>query len=132
MTTLEHCKEITESYIALESKAFTTIKNLVEERGGRIEFDWENSDAPSICSMQFRDDVADCYVKALEVEGDTLYADLHAYYLGEDLDGTDILNSEAVEWCSLLDGILPYLFDEKIFTKEEKISFFEKNGIVYK
>lgn len=114
MTTLEHCKEITESYIALESKAFTAIKNLVEERGGRIEFDWENSDAPSICSMQFRDDVADCYVKALEVEGDTLYADLHAYYLGEDLDGTDILNSEAVEWCSLLDAILPYLFDEKI------------------
>lgn len=113
MTTLEHCKKITESYTALESKAFTAIKDIVEERGGRIEFDWENSDAPSICSMQFRDDVADCYVKALEVENDTLYADLHAYYLGEDLDGTDLLNNEYVEWCSLLDGILPYVFDEK-------------------
>lgn len=108
MTTLNHCKEITENYAALESKAFAAIKDIVEERGGRLEFDWENSDAPSICSMQFKDDLADCYVKALEVENDTLYADLHAYYLGEDINGTNLSN-ENVCWCSMLTDILPYL-----------------------
>jgi hypothetical protein len=113
MKTKEEYKKFIKDGYEVERKARLEICKLLNEHGP-IEFDWENSDAPSICSMQFRDDVADCYVKALEVEGDTLYADLHAYYLGEDLDGTDILNSEAVEWCSLLDAIRPYLFDEKI------------------
>lgn len=109
MTTINSCKEITANFDSLESKALATIKALVDERGGRIEFDWENSDAPSIDSMQFSDDVADSYIKALHTDGTMLYADLHAYYLGEDMDDVNIINDENVCWCSLLNDLLPYL-----------------------
>lgn len=109
MTTLNHCKEITTNFENLESKALATIKALVDDRGGRIEFDWENGNAPSIDSMLFTDDVADSYIKALHTDGEMLYADLHAYYLGEDLDDVNIINNENVCWCSLLNDLLPYL-----------------------
>lgn len=110
MTTLKSCKEITTNFDNLESKALATIKALVNERGGRIEFDWENSDAPSIDSMLFTDDVADSYIKALHTDGEMLYADLHAYYLSvDDIDDVDIVSDESVCWCSLLNDLLPYL-----------------------
>lgn len=110
MTTLKSCKEITTTFDNLESKALATIKALVDERGGRIEFDWENCDAPAIDSMLFTDDVADSYIKALHTDGEMLYADLHAYYLStDDIDNVDIVSDESVCWCSLLNDLLPYL-----------------------
>lgn len=109
MITINSCKEITTNFENLESKALATIKALVDDRGGRIEFDWENGDAPSIDSMQFICDVADSYIKALHTDGEMLYADLHAYYLKEDLDDVNIINNENICWCSLLNDLLPYL-----------------------
>lgn len=109
MTTLETCKKISTEHENLESKALATIKALVNERGGRIEFDWENDDAPSIDSKSFKGDVADCYIKALYMEDETLHADLHAYYLGDDNSGVNLVDDESICWCSLLGDLIPYL-----------------------
>ena len=41
-----------------------------EEHG--IVFDWENGNAPSICSLQFSDDVADSYITKIWYDKRTL------------------------------------------------------------
>jgi len=101
---LKECGKLGKKMAALKRDSLSLIKKIVGAYG-RIEFDWENGDAPSIVSMQFGEDVADCHVKALYMDGDTLYADLHAYYLDDDMDGVDLANDEIVDWCSLLQEI---------------------------
>lgn len=108
---LKECRKIDKKMAALKRDSLSLIKQIVDAYG-RIEFDWENGDAPSIVSMQFGEDVADCHVKALYMDGDTLYADLHAYYLDDDMDGVDLANDEIVDWCSLLQEIYS-AFDKK-------------------
>lgn len=109
MVTQKHCDKILERFVKLEKESLSTIKSIVDERGGRVTFDHENGKAPSIESMSFQEDIADCYVKSLYMEGGVLYADLHACYLGEGMDGVDLENDESVHWGSLLTDMLPYL-----------------------
>lgn len=75
---------------------------------GPMEFDWENSEAPSIASTQFEDDLADCYVtKMYNIGDECVYADLHAYYLGEDKQNVDLVNDECnIDWLDLLDWVV--------------------------
>ena len=76
----------------------------------QITFDWENSDAPSISSMNFDEDITDAYITKIWLDdgmNGIVKVNLHAYYLGEDKEDID-LNDEIVEW----DEILDYLIDK--------------------
>lgn len=59
-------------------------------------------DAPAIISTDFDDDVADCYISKLYIDGEDIFADLYAYYIGE--DRTDIhLNKEYnTNWADII------------------------------
>lgn len=59
-------------------KCVETLKQL----GGSVEWDWQEDDAPSMLSINFADDVADCYItKAYLDEAGNIKVNLHAYYL---------------------------------------------------
>ena len=101
----EYKKFINDGY-QVQSKARLELCQLLNEHGP-IEFDWENDSAPSIASTQFEDDLADCYVAKLWANGEYAYADLHAYYLGEDTENVDLVNDECnVDWLDLLDWVV--------------------------
>ena len=70
-----------------------------------LVFDWENGDAPSIVSDKFDDDVCDCYITKLYLDDNYIYADLHAYYLGED---TQVLlnNEHNVVWGDIMEYLV--------------------------
>ena len=59
-------------------------------------------DAPAIISTDFDDDVADCYISKLYIDGEDIFADLYAYYIGD--DRTDIhLNKEYnTNWAEII------------------------------
>ena len=106
MNTKEEFKQFIEDGYNVQRKARLEMCKLLNEHGP-IEFDWEDCDAPSIASTQFEDDLADCYVGKLWAEGEYAYADLHAYYLGEDVENVDLVNDECnVDWLDLLDWVV--------------------------
>lgn len=77
-----------------------------EESG--LEYEWEYSDAPSIASTQFGDDLADCYVTKIWLDRGLVKVNLHAYYLGEDREGIDLNDECNVDW----EDLLCYLVNE--------------------
>ena len=64
------------------------------------------TDAPTILSTDFGDDVADCYISKLYIDGEDIFADLHAYYIGD--DRTDIhLNKEYnTNWADIITHLI--------------------------
>lgn len=110
MKTKEEYKEFIKGCYEVQRKARLELCNLLYEHGP-IEFDWENNDAPSIASTHFEDDHADCYVTKLWANGECVYADLHAYYLGEDAENVDLVNDECnIDWPDLLDWVVNRVF----------------------
>ena len=110
MNTKEEYQQFIKDGYDLQRKARLETCKLLNEHGP-IEFDWKNSDAPSIASTQFEDDLADCYVTKLWAKGEYPYADLHAYYLGEDRENVDLVNDECnIDWLDLLDWVVYKVF----------------------
>lgn len=77
-----------------------------EEHG--VEFDWEDSNAPSICSLQFGDDVADSYITKIWYDKGLIKVNLHAYYVGDDRENIDLASECNVDY----EDILYYLISE--------------------
>ena len=78
---------------------------VLEEIGHPVEFDWDTSDAPSIDSTHFSDDVCDCYIEKVWLDRGLIKVNLYAYYLGdrrEEIDLADECNADYVDLLSYL------------------------------
>jgi hypothetical protein len=117
--TLENMLENT---IQKQAQEYINIQRTMHERGLKIVrellkeqnitkenpliFDWEDGDAPSMISGDFDDDLCDCYITKIYLDGDYIYADLHAYYLQDDRYQVLLNNEHNVDW----GDIMGYLF----------------------
>lgn len=80
-------------------------KEVLDQLGGSFSWDWENEDAPSLTSINFGDDLADCYItKVYFDENGNILADLHAYYLCcDDYEGVLLVDEPNTDWVDLLE-----------------------------
>lgn len=59
-------------------------------------------DAPSIVSTDFDDDVADCYISKLYIDGEDIFADLYAYYIGDDRTNIHLNKEYNTNWAEII------------------------------
>jgi hypothetical protein len=94
----------------MHEKGLKIVRELLKEQNITKEnpliFDWEDGDAPSMISGDFDDDLCDCYITKIYLDGDYIYADLHAYYLQDDRYQVLLNNEHNVDW----GDIMGYLF----------------------
>ena len=85
------------------AKAYCIV--VLQEIGHPIDFDWDTSNAPSIDSTQFDDDVTDCYIERVWLDKGLIKVNLYASYIGdrrEDIDLADECNADYVDLLSYL------------------------------
>jgi hypothetical protein len=110
----QHLENIAKDYVTQAASMFhkgAAITSLILEQQGNTA---ENpiifaigGDAPSTVSMQFQDDIADCYITQMWVGEDRqVYADLHAYYLAEDIDNVCLNDDSNTDWATIIDYLL--------------------------
>ncbi len=106
---------IAKDYVAQVESMFqkgAAITSLLLEQQGNtaanpIEFNMDFGEAPSTASMQFQDDIADCYITKLWVgEDGQVYADLYAYYLSEDMYNVCLNDDSNTDWATIIDYLL--------------------------
>lgn len=98
----------------LFEKIYNTLKDLLLQKGAvsrqtAIVFDFDGGCAPSLASINFGDDLADCYITRIYTEGNCIYIDLRSYYLGEDTEDV-LITEEPNTGDSVLLDIMSYLF----------------------
>ena len=59
-------------------------------------------DAPAIISTDFADDVADCYISKLYIDGEDIFADLYAYYIGDDRKDVHLNKEYNTNWAEII------------------------------
>lgn len=79
-------------------------KNITKENP--LIFNWEDGDAPSMISGDFEDDICDCYITKIYLDGDYIYADLHAYYLQDDRYRVLLNNENNVDWGDIMEYLM--------------------------
>ena len=104
-TTEEMHTLLTDAY-TIRKTAREMVKQVLTEVGGTIEFDWDGGAAPCINSGAFEDDVTDCYIYKIYLDGDLIRADLHAYYLNDDVESIDLADEPNTDWIDILDYCL--------------------------
>lgn len=67
---------------------------------------WADGDAPSMISGDFEDDICDCYITKIYLDGDYIYADLHAYYLQDDRYRVLLNNENNVNWGDIMEYLM--------------------------
>lgn len=96
-------KQTLNEYKRLEETAKEQIKEILSKKSdNKVEFNWEECEAPSYASGQFTEDVVDVYIKRVYLLGDLIIADLHAYYLGEDTGHVELACEPYMDWFDLL------------------------------
>ena len=80
-------------------------KEVLKLLGGRVSWDWQEEDAPSLISINFGNKLADCYIKSAYFdENDNIKVDLHAYYLDcDDYDGVLLSREPHADYIDLLE-----------------------------
>ena len=108
-------ENIAKDYVAQAASMFqkgAAITSLLLEQQGNtaehpIVFDMDCGDAPSTVSMQFQDDIADCYITKMWVgEDGKVYADLYAYYLAEDMYNVCLNDDSNTDWATIIDYLV--------------------------
>jgi hypothetical protein len=115
----QHLENIAKDYVAQAASMFqkgAAITSLLLEQQGHtaanpIVFDMDCGDAPSTVSMQFQDDIADCYITKMWVGEDRkVYADLYAYYpacyLAEDMENVCLNDDCNTDWATIIDYLV--------------------------
>lgn len=114
----QRLENIAKDYVAQAASMFqkgAAITSLLLEQQGNTAanpiifdvFDMDCGDAPSTVSMQFQDDIADCYITKLWVgEDGQVYADLYAYYLSEDMYNVCLNDDSNTDWATIIDYLL--------------------------
>lgn len=106
MKTKEEYEKFIKDAFNVSKTARENVIEILKEKGP-IEFDWDNCDAPSIPSTQFEDDLADSYITKIWYDG-LIKVNLHAYYLGEDLENIDLGDETCVDWVDLLEWVVSH------------------------
>ena len=106
-TTTEKAQEYINIERTMHERGIEIVRELLKEQNitedNALEFDWENGDAPCMVSDEFDDDVCDCYITKIYLDGDYIYADLHAYYLQEDVYRVLLNNAQNVCWGDIME-----------------------------
>lgn len=106
-TTTEKAQEYINIERTMHERGIEIVRELLKEQNitedNALEFDWENGDAPCMVSDEFDDDVCDCYITKIYLDGDYIYADLHAYYLQGDVYRVLLNNSQNVCWGDIME-----------------------------
>ena len=111
----QRLENIAKDYVAQAASMFqkgAAITSLLLEQQGNtaanpIVFDMDCGDAPSTVSMQFQDDIADCYITKMWVgEDGEVYADLYAYYLSEDMYNVCLNDDSNTDWATIIDFLV--------------------------
>ena len=111
-TRLENiAKDYVEQAASMFPKGAAITSLLLEQQGNTaanpIVFDVEFGDAPSTASMQFQDDIADCYITKMWVgEDGQVYADLYAYYIQEDMYNVCLNDDSNTDWATIIDYLV--------------------------
>lgn len=98
---LTFCDRVTKERKEINEIGQKMVIDLLKERGS-VEWDWEDDYAPSISSCAFSDDLADCYITKIYLDGDYVKVGLHAYYLCEDKD-VSLASEPLVDWVDILE-----------------------------
>lgn len=98
---IEQAASIRKEIIAAINECLVKLGATDEEHG--IVFDWEDCSAPSICSLQFGDDVADSYITKIWYDRGLIMVNLHAYYIGDDRENIDLASECNVDYEDILD-----------------------------
>ena len=106
-TTIEKAQEYINLERTMHERGIEIVRELLKEQNitedNALEFDWENGDAPCMVSDEFDDEVCDCYITKIYLDGDYIYADLHAYYLQGDVYRVLLNNSQNVCWGDIME-----------------------------
>lgn len=106
-TTIEKAQEYINLERTMHERGIEIVRELLKEQNitedNALEFDWENGNAPCMVSDEFDDDVCDCYITKIYLDGDYIYADLHAYYLQEDVYRVLLNNAQNVCWGDIME-----------------------------
>ena len=106
-TTTEKAQEYINLERTMHERGIEIVRELLKEQNitedNALEFDWENGNAPCMVSDEFEDDVCDCYITKIYLDGDYIYADLHAYYLQEDVYRILLNNAQNVCWGDIME-----------------------------
>ena len=106
-TTIEKAQEYINLERTMHERGIEIVRELLKEQNitedNALEFDWENGDAPCMVSDEFDDDVCDCYITKIYLDGDYIYADLHAYYLQGDVYRVLLNNAQNVCWGDIME-----------------------------
>ena len=111
----QRLENIAKDYVAQAASMFqkgAAITSLLLEQQGNtaanpIVFDVDFGDAPSTASMQFQDDIADCYITKMWVgEDGQVYADLYAYYIQEDMYNVCLNDDSNTDWATIIDYLV--------------------------
>lgn len=107
-TTTEKAQEYINIERTMHERGIEIVRELLKEKNittdNALEFDWENGNAPCMVSDEFDDDVCDCYITKIYLDGDDyIYADLHAYYLQEDVYRVLLNNAQNVCWGDIME-----------------------------
>lgn len=106
-TTIEKAQEYINIERSMHERGIEIVRELLKEQNitedNALEFDWENGDAPCMVSDEFDDDVCDCYITKIYLDGDYIYADLHAYYLQGDVFRVLLNNAQNVCWGDIME-----------------------------
>ena len=106
-TTTEKAQEYINLERTMHERGIEIVRELLKEQNitedNALEFDWENGNAPCMVSDEFDDDVCDCYITKIYLDGDYIYADLHAYYLQGDVYRVLLNNAQNVCWGDIME-----------------------------
>ena len=109
-TTTEKAQEYINIERGMHERGIEIVRELLKElnitKEKPLVFDWENGNAPCMVSDEFDDDVCDCYITKIYLDGDYSYADLHAYYLQEDVYRVLLNNAQNVCWGDIMEFLI--------------------------
>lgn len=109
-TTIEKAQEYINLERTMHKRGIEIVRELLKERGltkdNPLAFNWEDGDAPSMISGDFDDDLCDCYITRIYLDGDYIFADLHAYYLQDDLYNILLNNENNVDWGDIMEYLM--------------------------
>ncbi len=108
--TIEKAQEYINIQRTMHERGLKIVRELLKElnitKEKPLVFDWEDGDAPSMISGDFEDDICDCYITKIYLDGDYIYADLHAYYLQDDRYRVLLNNEHNVDWGDIMEFLL--------------------------
>jgi hypothetical protein len=109
-TTIEKAQEYINLERTMHKRGIEIVRELLKGRGITKEypltFNWEDGDAPSMISGDFDEDLCDCYITRIYLDGDYIFADLHAYYLQDDLYNILLNNENNVDWGDIMEYLM--------------------------